>query len=158
MRLETLEKKVYRASQYLLQMIKLRNILNEINIEKPSSFDASLRDKILGPIDSQNKAIWHASVAQMATLASGLHGYVEIDKISGDYLANLYNFDEYRDGFEYMTPSNVKKALRTLKVINVTDGNVIYGDLDHEEDYTLIKYDNNTYLSSVGGKYITQLI
>ena len=136
-------------------MIKLRDILNEINIEEPGSLYSSLRDKVLGPIDSQHEI--YMDTHTVNEVVDSLHSFVEIDMVSGDYLADLYNYDDYRYGYEYMTPSNVKKALSTLKVINVTDGNVPYDQLDHGEDYTLIKYNGNTYLSSEGGRYITLL-
>ena len=137
-------------------MIKLRDILNEINVEEPGSLSSSLRDKVLGPIDSQHE-IYKMDMRTVDEVVDSLHSFVEIDMVSGDYLADLYNWDDYRYGYEYITPSKVKKALSTLKVINVTDGNVPYDQLDHGEDYTLIKYNGNTYLSSEGGKYITLL-
>lgn len=119
-------------------------------------------DKMLAPIASSYKPNYDATVGD--ALINDMIDVIELDKLSGDYLADKYNFEDYRT-LDHITPENVRKALDTLEVINVTGGTQAYRDLDlgglgetkPTKEYALINYNNNTYLSSAAGKYVTQL-
>ena len=127
--------------------------MKELNRFRQFLAEVNSHDETLNPLMSSDKVNPDEEIGQILSTRDS----IDLDKISGDYLAQVYNFDDYKN--LNITPKDVENALSQLKVVKVTDGEKLVSDFDLGDfgEYVLINFNNNKYLAYDKGRYITAL-
>lgn len=127
--------------------------MKELNRFRQFLAEVNSHDETLSPLMSSDKVNPDEEIGQILSTRNS----IDLDKISGDYLAQVYNFDDYKN--LNITPKDVENALSQLKVVKVTDEEKLVSDFDLGDfgEYVLINFNNNKYLAHDKGRYITAL-
>ena len=127
--------------------------MKELNTFRKFITEGNAHDEVLSPLMTSDKTNLQEPIEQVLKTRD----YIRVNKISGDYLAQVYNFDDYKN--LNITPDDVKNALHKLDVVKITDGDKLASDYDLGGlgEYVLLNYNGNKYLAHDGGRYITAL-
>ena len=87
---------------------------------------------------------------------------IDVDKLSPDYLANFYNFPEYKETVDpkMVNPQEFRKAIGRLgqaSYKNITGEGTLENVLPYRKYYTLVRFGKRLFLAHEYGKYHTYL-